>query len=527
MKTKMQIKSGLVALALAAAAPLASGHTVQGVEGSTTGCAAGVNRCFTLHASSGSIVTGDGNSLPFWGYGIVDDLDVTPTLQYPGPTLIARQDEVVSITLTNALPLPVSIVLPGQTGVTATGGTLGLLTREIGTTGSVTYTFTAGRPGTFQYSSGTRPELEVEFGLTGALVVRPTGFVASTPAVGTTPGSPGNMTAYGADSTRFEHEFLYVLTEMDRTAHEQLGDVMVYLADPVNAGQSFDQAVAALRAANPVLPDGATFMDPATFKSVLWFMNGRNGPDSLSGDNVGWLPNQPYSSVARVHPADRVLMRLVGGGRDLHPFHHHGNNAWMVAKNAHVLQSAGGTVVDYPDHVGVPGKDPVLSASLGIPLDPEVPAGGEKLPDLALSDYTIQTVPGSTYDAIFTWTGRGLGWDAYGHQGTNGVVGAGCDVAMEPNEDPADHCRKFTQTGGALPVTLPEQQALTFGGFWSGGPYLGGGVALPPGEGGLNPNSGFTFMWHSHTERELTNDDIFPGGMMTMLIVDPPSSDAD
>jgi hypothetical protein len=31
-------------------------------------------------------------------------------------------------------------------------------------------------------------------------------------------------------------------------------------------------------------------------------------------------------------------------------------------------------------------------------------------------------------------------------------------------------------------------------------------------------------MWHSHTERELTNFDIFPGGMMTMLFVVPPGT---
>ena len=30
-------------------------------------------------------------------------------------------------------------------------------------------------------------------------------------------------------------------------------------------------------------------------------------------------------------------------------------------------------------------------------------------------------------------------------------------------------------------------------------------------------------MWHSHTEREMTNDDIFPGGMMTMMMVEHPS----
>jgi hypothetical protein len=29
-------------------------------------------------------------------------------------------------------------------------------------------------------------------------------------------------------------------------------------------------------------------------------------------------------------------------------------------------------------------------------------------------------------------------------------------------------------------------------------------------------------MWHSHNEREMVNNDIFPGGMMTMLIIEAP-----
>jgi hypothetical protein len=32
-------------------------------------------------------------------------------------------------------------------------------------------------------------------------------------------------------------------------------------------------------------------------------------------------------------------------------------------------------------------------------------------------------------------------------------------------------------------------------------------------------------MWHSHTEKELTNNDIFPGGMLTMLIIEPWGTD--
>ena len=37
-----------------------------------------------------------------------------------------------------------------------------------------------------------------------------------------------------------------------------------------------------------------------------------------------------------------------------------------------------------------------------------------------------------------------------------------------------------------------------------------------------NPSNerGFAFMWHSHNEREITTNNVFPGGMMMMLLVD-------
>ena len=69
---------------------------------------------------------------------------------------------------------------------------------------------------------------------------------------------------------------------------------------------------------------------------------------------------------------------------------------------------------------------------------------------------------------------------------------------------------------------LPESLALTNGPFYSGSPFLGQAGLMPPGDGGMNPNAGYTYMWHSHNEKEITNYDIFPGGMMTMLVVEPP-----
>jgi hypothetical protein len=31
---------------------------------------------------------------------------------------------------------------------------------------------------------------------------------------------------------------------------------------------------------------------------------------------------------------------------------------------------------------------------------------------------------------------------------------------------------------------------------------------------------GWAFMWHSHNEREITTNNVFPGGMLMMLLVD-------
>ena len=377
---------------------------------------------FNLTASSGYISTPDGDSLLVWGYGVDGG-----TMQYPGPTLIVNQGDTVTVNLSNNLPQPVSIVFPGQDNVVATGGTAGMLTQEsTGPTDTVSYSFTATRPGTFQYYSGTRPDLQVELGLVGALIVRPS-------------GSPKQ--AYNHPDTAFDYEYLFLLTEMDPDIH--------YAVD----SGLYDT------------------VDTTTYNPVLWFINGRNGPDTLAPANIPTMPHQPYNIVPRVHPGDRMLMRLIGAGRDLHPFHTHGNNFTQIARDGYLLESS-------------PGSGP----------------------DLGVSDYTLKVMPGGTYDTLFSWTGKGLGWDIYGHAPGD---------PLAPHEDPADH-------GKPIPVVLPENQDLTFGGFWSGSPFLGAYGALPPGEGGLNANGGLFFMWHSHTERELVNNDVFPGGMMTMLIIEPP-----
>jgi hypothetical protein len=385
---------------------------------------------FNLTVRDGYISLPDGGSLYTWGYGLDNRV-----MQYPGPTLIVNQGDVITITLKNELPASagnVSIVFPGHSA-SASGGVAGLFTREAPPDGITTaiYRFTATQPGTYTYHSGTRADLQIDMGLVGAIIVRPAGFDPSAPQ------------AYNHADSRYDREYLFFLTEMDPVIH--------YLA----ARGRLDQA------------------DANAYFPVYWFINGRCAPDTMLMHNIPWLPHQPYGAMARMVPGEKMLMRMVGGGRDFHPFHHHGNNAWIIAKDGRLLQSA--------------------------------PNAGA---DLAYSDFTEAIGPGATQDQIFEWTGAGLGWDMYGHlDGEDAVAG----------EDPDDHLKPF-------PVVLPAQQDMAFGGLYSGSPFLGNPGALPPGEGGLNAFGAFTFMWHSHNEKEMTTNDVFPGGMMTMGFVEPPGT---
>jgi hypothetical protein len=85
--------------------------------------------------------------------------------------------------------------------------------------------------------------------------------------------------------------------------------------------------------------------------------------------------------------------------------------------------------------------------------------------------------------------------------------------------------------GGGGPVTLPNPLILTNGNWYGGSPYLGPDATtratgpktnLLPSNTQANPGNerGWAFMWHSHNEREITTNNVFPGGMMMMLLVD-------
>ncbi len=171
---------------------------MAGLTAATTATAAVVS--VELCAKAGSVtLAGEPAAVPIWGFSVPSTPGDcgTATAGLPGPLLTANQGDVVTLTVRNTLP-------PGSGNVNHTvrmeipGIAFAPGPVDAPAGGSVTVTFTAGAPGTYQYQSGGDAGRQEAMGLSGALIVRP-------PA-------PGQ--AYGA-GTEFDVEATLVLSAVD------------------------------------------------------------------------------------------------------------------------------------------------------------------------------------------------------------------------------------------------------------------------------------------------------------------------
>jgi hypothetical protein len=307
MKTTRRLGPVLALMVgVALLAPLPAGALPTGTPKTglvcTPGTVSGITHTFRLNANAGHIQTPDGNHILMWSYAVAgadDPTNLWPDFQSPGPVLCVTQGETVQVQLHSALPEPTSIVFPGQDAlVTAAGGAPGLFTNEASGANDVTYTFTASQPGTYLYESGSNISKQVEMGLYGALIVRP---------------SAGANLAYGA-TTQFDpgHEFLLLLGEIDPDLHH-------------------------------AVETGGTY-DFTKLHNHYFTVNGRSFPDTLQDNGSNLLPTQPYGSLVRIpsHIVQPALIRMLNAGTDNHPFHPHGNHTREIAQDGRLLLAPGG-----------------------------------------------------------------------------------------------------------------------------------------------------------------------------------------
>ena len=286
--------------ALVAAVAIASTTGAQAATSEGLLCQQDPQQTFSLSARPGYVSTPDGNSIYMWGYGMSSG-----RFQLPGPVLCVTSGRPVTVILHNTLPEATSIVFPGQKSVKANGNPAqpqfdsgGSLTSMVqpaaADTGSVTYTFTAGSPGTYLYTSGTDVTKQQQMGLYGALVVRPA-------------GNAGQVNARSDSEFNPQHEYVYLLSEIDPEVH-----LAVERSQPV---------------------------DWSAYNARYYLINGRSMPDTLAPNNASWLPNQPYGALVHIKPWDATsnplpaVIRYLNAGRVNYPFHPHGSDERVVNKD--------------------------------------------------------------------------------------------------------------------------------------------------------------------------------------------------
>jgi FtsP/CotA-like multicopper oxidase with cupredoxin domain len=557
--------------ALAAmSAPLFAAMSYAAAPGIT---GTGTTAVFNLTAQTAGLNQPDGSALYSWGYGCATGSTPTfapanmpgtcPTMQVPGPTLIVTEGQTVTVTLTNNLPAAAgntSILFPGFQVKAAAAATQpsascttplvqGLLTSEATNGCSVTYTFVAGSPGTRAYYSGTQSDLQIEMGLYGAVIVLP----ASVPAhcsAGLPDANPGaNAKAQGQwgerdfrlapaafdhTDTCYDREYLFQFAELDPNIHKQ---AYAQVNDPVRISACTVTTTNGVASGGPGAPGCSLEVPVEPYHPAYFLINGRSMPDDMDTNYAAEYPHQPYNGNPHMHPGEQVLLRVIGQGHWQHPFHEHANHVRILARDGNLILS-----------------------NLSIKY-----SSGDTAPALAGPlQFTTTTSPGIAFDGLFYYTGRGLNWDLYAHHGPlpapaagtspNAVTytttandelpcvpdlngyNTGAPTAINYYEWCQDHnkpleAHPFGDVAGGGPITLPDANILTNGAWFSGSPYLGPDATsratgpnsvYQPFNTQANPSNerGFAFMWHSHNEREITTNNVFPGGMFMMMLVD-------
>jgi len=542
--SKTQLLLPLVVALVLSLAPAAFA-AVPGISGTT----------FNLTAQDAYLNQPDGEAVYSWGYGCngapsgflpaaISGASCT-TMQVPGPTLIVTEGQTVTVNLLNGLPTAAgntSILFPGLS-VTATGGVAGLLTREAAPGGTVSYSFTASTPGTHAYYSGTQGDLQIEMGLYGAVIVLP-----STVPANCTSGYPAqnatarahwgeadfrlSQAAYDHPGSCYDREYLFQWAEMDARIHRQA------------AAQVQAKAGCAAGTMGCSLDVQTEPYHPAYF-----LINGRSMPDLMDPNYAVEYPHQPYNGNPHMHPGELTLIRTIGQGRWQHPFHEHANHVRILARDGNLILSptaAACSVTPAPAGCVMyssPGGTAVMATGLAGSLM-----------------FNTDTTPGEAFDGIFYFTGRGLNWDPYGHHPVSSTgdplatlpctpdangYNSGAPTAVNFMEWCQDHNKPvqvapFGDVASGGPATLPDPNVLTNGAWYGGTPYLGPDASLrasmpacstttnascttlQPSNVQANPPNerGWAFMWHSHNEREITTNNVFPGGMLMMMLVD-------
>ncbi len=229
-----------------------------------------------------------------------------------------------------------------------------------------------------------------------------------------------------------------------------------------------------------------------------------------------------------MHPGEQVLLRIIGQGRWQHPFHEHGNHVRILGRDGNLILSPTDAqrarwacALHHHDNSRAgDGRNLLLDGQgpeLGYVRSQPHFARPERQTALYSGCQRLQHRRNPTAINYFEWCqdhNKPLEAAPFGD-----VAGGGPVTLPDPNHvyqrrlvrrQSLSRSERDTALTGAVPTAGQSARAAT--------PVR----LLPQARSRTRPRgeAGFAFMWHSHNEREITTNNIFPGGMMMMMLVD-------
>jgi len=368
----------------------------------------------------------DGRVVTMWGFG-----PPAGPVTVPGPEIIVPPGQSLTINLQNNLPVPVSIIIPGQittmTPVKFTDSTgrqrVRSLTQETAPGGAGIYTWTNLGPGTYLYQSGTHSQVQVQMGLYGIVRKDAAAGQAYTPTA-TNPNAS------------YDSQVAIVFSEIDPALHDSVvtGN---YAGIPPTPGA-------------PVPPTPPTAMTSTIDYDPQYFL--------INGEPF----NYGRSPIPAGTPGQRILLRFLNAGlRDHVPILNgiymtvlaEDGNLYPYPKQEYSLMLPAGKTADAIIAPTAAGYIPVYDRKLDLTNATASPGG-------MLAYLTV----GAT-DQLLTVTLAGTG--------TGKVVATGLPGGIDCGLD----CTENYVAGTIISLTAIPDAGVAFGG-WTG---------VDPGTEALNP----------------------------------------
>jgi FtsP/CotA-like multicopper oxidase with cupredoxin domain len=256
--------------------------------------AADITKNLVAHATT--VTMPDGAVITMWGFG--EGTDNTAPITVPGPSIALAAGDNLIINLKNYLPVPVSMIINGQTTAAPMTPVWTDLNDTVVGTGSrpagnytarvrsfttetpadngattITYRWNNVKAGTYLYASGTNPAVQVQMGLCGAVTI-----------------DAALNNVYNNPASAYNQEMVMLFSEVDPVIHNAVATNNYGAGKAVSSMLHYEPKYFLINGkAYPAIP--AFTGGQVGNKILLRILNGGGKP------HVPFLPNGQYMTI--------------------------------------------------------------------------------------------------------------------------------------------------------------------------------------------------------------------------------------